>query len=182
MSIKQWMSWEGGVDLVAMTGGATQPNVIVLVARMVHTPVGSAPSGMVLYQPDADAAPELMGFISSDAIVGSYFGPNIFAGTPFETAPVLDASIEIVADEDEVSAVIKVAGRTIKSTLSGFGPLESLTRKAGEMPPFDQMVLEAAAANATLELDGQSIEITIPPVGITTGPAATWAPSGIYCK
>ena len=45
MSISKWMSWEGGVDLVAVTSPDLQmPNVIVHVARMVHTPVGSAPS------------------------------------------------------------------------------------------------------------------------------------------
>lgn len=42
MSVKQWMSWDGGVDLVAVTSaGLSMPNVIVHVARMVHTPVGS---------------------------------------------------------------------------------------------------------------------------------------------
>ena len=39
MPIKNWMSWEGGVDLVAMTKpGLSMPNVILHVARMVHTP------------------------------------------------------------------------------------------------------------------------------------------------
>jgi len=182
MTIDHWMSWEGGVDLVAMTGGATQPNIIVHVARMVHTPVGSAPSGMILYQPDANATPELMGFISGDEKVGAYFGPQIFAGTPFEAAPVLKASIEVLEGEDEVSAHIEVAGHTIKSTMRGIGPIESITRPAGVMPPFDQMVLEATVENTTLEIDGKPIDLVIPPVGITTGPAATWAPTGIYCR
>jgi len=44
MAVTQWMSWEGGVDLIAVTApDVAMPNVIVHVARMVHTPVGSAP-------------------------------------------------------------------------------------------------------------------------------------------
>jgi hypothetical protein len=182
MDIANWMSWEGGVDLVAMTNGATQPNVIVHVARTVHTPVGSAPSGMILFQPDPNAPPELMGFISTDEKVGAYFGPHIFAGTPFESAPVLKASIDVRETEAEVSAVINVAGRRIESSMSGIGPVQSIARKASAMPPFDQMVLEACVARTSLEIDGKRIEITVPPIGITSGPAATWAPTGIYCR
>jgi hypothetical protein len=58
MPVSSWMSWEGGVDLVAATSpGSPLPNLIVHVARMVHTPVGSAPSGMVLWQPDPKGPP-----------------------------------------------------------------------------------------------------------------------------
>ena len=52
------MSWEGGMDLVACTQpGLTQPNVILHLGRIVHTPKGSAPSGMIVWQPQTDAAP-----------------------------------------------------------------------------------------------------------------------------
>jgi hypothetical protein len=62
------MSWEGGVDLVAATTeGLAMPNVLIHVARMVHTPAGSAPSGMVLYQPDPAAPPAVIGFVSHDS-------------------------------------------------------------------------------------------------------------------
>src|SRR5688572_18542458 len=65
--ITSWMSWEGGVDLCAATqGGLAMPNVIIHVARMVHTPNGSAPAGMILYQPDPAAPPLVMGFCSPD--------------------------------------------------------------------------------------------------------------------
>ena len=182
MAIEKWMSWEGGVDLVGVTAGSEQPNIIVHVARMVHTPVGSAPSGMVLIQPDPSAAPALMGFISANETVGAYFGPNIFAGTPFESAPVLVGTIDIATAGDEVTASVQVAGKLIKSTLSGLGALESITRAPAEMPPFAQMVLEAPASAATLSVDGEAIDVTIPPVGITGGPAASWSPSGINCR
>lgn len=182
MSVQRWMSWEGGVDLVGVTGGAEQPNIIVHVARMVHTPVGSAPSGMILIQPDPHAAPTLMGFISADETVGGYFGPNIFAGTPFESAPVLVGSIDIATADSRVTASIEVAGKQIQSTLSGLGSLEQITRAPADMPPFAQMVLESPASAAALTIDGNAIDFTIPPVGISGGPAASWSPTGIYCR
>lgn len=97
-TVTQWMSWEDGVDLVAKTHPElAEPNVIVHVARMVHTPVGSTPAGMVLYQPDPSKVPEIMGFVCEDEKVGAYFGPHIFANTPFENAPILKAKITIAS-------------------------------------------------------------------------------------
>ncbi len=49
MNVKHWMAWEGGVDFCGVTPSAvSQSNVIVHVARMVHTPIGSAPSPSLL--------------------------------------------------------------------------------------------------------------------------------------
>lgn len=184
MNITNWMSWEGGVDLVAVTDTDLQmPNIIVHVARMVHTPVGSAPSGMVLIQPDPNSAPVVMGFVSSDATVAAYFGPQIFAGTPFGEAPALDATIEVgTALPDAVSSRIEVAGLVIEVELSGLGAMELVNRPPAEMPPFNQQGLEAVAASATLRLDGKAVDIIVPPVGITGGPAAVWAPCGVYAR
>jgi len=68
------MSWEGGIDLVAVTSPDLQmPNIIVHLGRMVNTPVGNAPSGMVLWQPDPNAMPLVMGFVSTNHEVGKYF-------------------------------------------------------------------------------------------------------------
>ncbi len=98
-AVTEWMSWEGGVDIVAVTDTSLKmPNIVFHVARMVHTPVGSAPSGMLLYQPDTTKPPVVMGFISTDTLVGKYFGPKIFKGTPFENAPVLPATFDIKYD------------------------------------------------------------------------------------
>ena len=97
MELSRWMSWEGGVDLVAMTQpDLAQPNVIIHVARMVCTPKGSAASGMVFYQPDPNAPPLVMGFVSEDQVVGEYFPCNIFGDTPFEPAPVLKGNIDVI--------------------------------------------------------------------------------------
>lgn len=184
MSVKQWMSWEGGVDLVAVTSaGLSMPNVIVHVARMVHTPVGSAPAGMILFQPDPKAMPVAMGFISTNEKVGQYFGPNIFAGTPFEKAPVLKATIDIQTDlPGSVSSVVKVGAITFEVQLSGLAQLEAITRAPAAMPPFQQQVLEASAGKATLKVDGKDVSIIIPPAGISGGPAAVWSPAGTYSR
>ncbi|YCM44960.1 hypothetical protein V2O64_02870 [Verrucomicrobiaceae bacterium 227] len=180
--ISNYMSWSGGVDLVGICNGAQQPNIIVHVARMVHTPAGSAPAGMILIQSDPAGAPELMGFISSDPAVGAYFGPKIFAGTPFQDAPVLDAKITIDEGEDSVTSTIEVAGRKIICVLSGLGDLERIEREPGAMTPFFQQGLEAKASQATLEVDGVKIEITVPAIGITGGPGAVTSPAGTYAR
>lgn len=183
-AVNSWMSWEGGFDLVAMTqAGLPMPNVIVHVARMVHTPVGSAPAGMVMI-PGPTGMPEVMGFVSPDAKVGAYFGPKIFAGTPFEKAPVLTGSIEIGSGSlpSSVSATVKVGGMTIAATMNGLGALASHVRAPAAMPPFSQMVLEAVATSATMSKNGQNVALVIPPVGISGGPAAVWSATGIYTR
>ena len=182
--VNNWMSWEGGFDLVALSQPALpMPNVIVHVARMVHTPVGSAPAGMIMI-PGPSGAPELMGFVSPDAKVAAYFGPKIFAGTPFENAPVLQGTIDINSSTlpASVSVTIKVASMTIAATMSGLGALESHVRAPAAMPPFAQMVLEAVAKSATLTKNGQNIPLTIPPIGISGGPAAVWSATGLYAR
>src|SRR5690348_5645188 len=120
-TVSKWMSWEGGIDLVAVTAPDLQmPNVIVHLGRMVNTPVGNAASGMILWQPDPNAIPAVMGFVSTDNKVGKYFGPNTFADTPFEQAPTLDATIDIKIDSDKAAATLHVNGYLFEVTMSDF--------------------------------------------------------------
>jgi hypothetical protein len=184
MSVKQWMNWEAGVDLVGLTSpNLSMPNVIIHVARVVHTPVGSAPAGMVLWQPDPSGPPAFAGFISTDVKVGAYFGPNIFAGTPFEKAPVAQARIDISTDlPGSVSSRVEVAGLVFETRLGELGNLDNIHRHVGPMTPFVQMNLEAAAKNVSLKVNGKPVPLTIPPIGISGGPAAVWAPAGIYSR
>lgn len=183
MKVTQWMAWEGGVDLVGLTQpGAQTPNIILHVARMVHTPVGSAPSGMLLWQPDAAAPPLLAGFVSSDPAVGAYFGPNIFAGTPFENAPVLDAKIEIVTElPGAVGARVTVGGFVFESRFTELGGLEQATREPGFFP-FTQQLVEAAGGAAQLWINGEEIPVSLPDQTMTGAPAACWSPCGIYAR
>ena len=183
-TLKHWMAWEGGVDLVALTRpGLAMPNVIVHVARMVHTPAGSAPSGMIFWQPDPAQPPKVMGFIShDDAKVGSYFGPNIFAGTPFQDAPVLRAQIEVETGADFVAAKITVADHVFRTRMSGLQPAALVHRAPAEMSPFWQQGIESVPAKVQLWVNDEEIALIVPPTGITGGPAAVSAPCGLYAR
>ena len=183
MSCENWMSWEGGVDLIALTAAdLTMPNVIVHVARMVHTPVGSAPSGIVFWQPDPSAPPAAFGFVSSDPAVGAYFGKHIFAGTPFENAPVIEASITIETGAGTAGARVEIPGFVFETRLTDLAPAVRIVREPLPTAPFHQMGLEAPAGNASLKVNGSDVPLTIPPVGITGGPCAVLAPCGIYAR
>ncbi len=178
------MSWEGGFDLVSATApNLPMPNIIVHVARMVHTPVGSAPAGMVLVQNNPNAAPEVMGFVSTSKEVGSYFGPKIFAGTPFEQAPVHVAQIAIQRTGDNATAKITIGSTVIEASMSGFA--EERMHDRAPMPPmvpFAQRVIEAVASKASVSLGGKAIPLTMLPVGISGGPATVWSTTGIYAR
>ncbi len=177
------MSWEGGVDLVAATAdGLAMPNVIVHVARTVHTPVGSAPSGMIFWQPDASAAPLAFGFVSADPAVGAYFGKHIFAGTPFENAPVIQADIRICTSSDEAAARVEFPGFLFETRLSGLAGNQLVQREPSAAAPFHQQGLEATAAQASLKVNGGEIALILPPLGITGGPPAVSAPCGSYIR
>lgn len=185
MKISNWMSWEGGIDLVAATApDLDAPNVIVHLARIVHTPIGSAPSGLILI-PDAlnptTAPPQMMGFVSQDESVGAYFGPHIFAGTPFENAPVLGAHIEIHIENDSATATLRIGETLIETHLSGLGEAYDVNRPA-EMLPFLQQGVERRAARATLKVNGEEIPLFVPEIGMTGGPGAVLAACGVYLR
>lgn len=182
-NVSKWMSWEGGIDLVAVTAPDLQmPNVIVHLGRMVNTPVGNAASGMILWQPDPNAMPAVMGFVSTDAEVGKYFGPNIFADTPFEQAPVMDATIDIQIHADKAVAKLVVAGYTFEVEMSDFSDPYLIDRKPAAMPPFYQQGVEIHAKKVSLKVNGEVVSIIIPPVGITGGPASVVSPNGVYAR
>jgi hypothetical protein len=184
VAINNWMAWEGGVDMCAVTDSSlSMPNILIHVARLVHTPVGSAPAGMILYQPDPQGQPLAFGFISPNLAVGRYFGPNIFAGTPFEQAPVVEAGIEINVDyPHSVSSIVKIGDILFETALSGLGSLELINRPPAAMPPFAQQGLESAAQNVSLKVNGKDIRIIIPPVGISGGPGAVFSSCGVYAR
>lgn len=183
MSLNQWMSWEGGVDLIAKTSADLEmPNVIVHVARMVHTPVGSAPSGMIFWQPDPAAPPLAFGFVSSDAAVAAYFANHIFVGTPFEGAPTLIGTVEIDASADQASARVEIPGFLFESHLGEFSATGMIQREPLPTAPFHQQGLEAKAGHACLKVNGVKVDLVIPEVGITGGPCAVFAACGIYAR
>ena len=159
------------------------PNVIVHVARQVHTPAGSAPSGIIFWQPDPAQPPTVMGFVShDDAKVGPYFGPNIFADTPFQNAPVLRAQIEIETGADFVASKVTVGAHVFRTRLSGLQPATLVHRSPAPMSPFWQQGVEAVPTGAQLWANDEEISILLPPASITAGPAAVSAPCGIYAR
>lgn len=183
MSVNHWMSWEGGVDLVAFTNpDLDAPNVIIHVARIVHTPQGSAPAGMILWQPDPSQTPVIAGFVSSNPQVGAYFGPHIFAGTPFEHAPTLDAAIDITHTADSASAKVSVADHTFEVSFSGLQSIQRINRDPIPSAPFSQQVLERIPSSVTLTVNGSTIDLIIPEVGISGGAAAVFASAGTYSR
>lgn len=183
MNVTQWMSWEGGVDLAAVTSPELQmPNVIIHLGRMVNTPAGCAPSGMIFWQPDPKGMPAVFGFVSTDETVGQYFGPNIFAGTPFENAPVLKASIDITITADKAVSTCVVGDYTFEVEMSGFSEPYLIDRKPSAMPPFYQQGVEIHAKKVSLKVNGEAIPIIVPPVGISGGPASVVAPNGVYAR
>lgn len=182
-TVSKWMSWEGGMDLVAFTQpGLTQPNVIVHLGRMVHTPVGSAPSGMIFWQPQPDAAPLVFGFVCGNPEVGQYFGPQIFAGTPFENAPVLDTEMELTITGQLAVARCRAGGYLFEVEMTDLGEPILINRAPAAMPPFHQQGVEQVAGKTRLKVNGREIPIIIPPVGISGGPASVVSPNGVYAR
>ena len=182
LPVTQFMSWIGGVDLFASTPGSAQPNVIVHLARSVTTPLGTAPSGLVFFQPDSSKPPKFAGFVSSDPKIGAYFGPKIFAGTPFEKMPVLKAKIEIVETAKMVSAKVSFENFIIETMLSDFDSLQKIDRTMGSPMPFYQQGVEMHAKKAVLKINGKKIEINQLPYTPENGGSSVWSPGGTYTR
>jgi hypothetical protein len=181
-AVSAWMSWEDGVDLVGVTSPDLKaPNVILHVAKMVHTPAGSAASGMVLYQPDPAQPPLVSGFISTDPALAAWFGPHIFAGTPFEKAPAQQARISIETNADRATSHIEVGGHVFTVELSGLAPTTLVDRAPGAWP-FRQQGVERAAGAAVVTVDGKPITVIIPPPAPGQGANAVHAPAGLYIR
>jgi hypothetical protein len=50
------------------------------------------------------------------------------------------------------------------------------------MPPFHQQGVEIHARKVSLKINGEAINIIVPPVGITGGPARVVSPNGVYAR
>ena len=184
VAVQNWMSWEGGVDIAV----STQPNMpnqnlIIHVARMVHTPLGSAPAGMVFYQPNETQPPAFFGFVCTDERIGRYFGANIFAGTPFETAPVLKASIEVTTDATKgiTQSVVSFEGFTLETTLTNLAAPQLISREPSGLP-FYQQVLEAKAGSVQVKINGQIVDVVVPEVALNGAYGAAFSPTGLYAR
>lgn len=181
---QNWMSWFDGVDAVLFTQeGLPMPNVLVHTAQAVNTPIGSTPAGMLIFNPELTETPKYFGFICEDEEIGRYFGPHIFAGTPFENAPVIKAAIEVKQDFPNSAVTrITIGDDVIEMALSDFDDAQYYDRAPTDMTPFQQKVIEAMARKAEVKFNGKVIETILPPAGIGGGLPAAFAPTGIYFR
>ena len=81
-----------------------------------------------------------------------------------------------------VASRVKVGDFFFEVELTGLGGLERINRAPDGMTPFTQDVLEAVAGTATLKVNGVPVSILVPPVGISGGPAAVYAATGLYAR
>lgn len=181
-TVTKWMSWANGVDLGAQFQGKEDSIIIIHVAAMVHTPVGSAPSGMILVQESSDQAPSIMAFISENLKVANYFGPNVFADTPFENAPALEARISVTHNEHSCAADITIGETSIQVTMDHLAHTTRASRQPNEENPFTQHVLERPTNSATLCINGETQNIVIPPSPENNPPSSAFTPTGIYSR
>jgi hypothetical protein len=66
--------------------------------------------------------------------------------------------------------------------MSDFSAPYLIDRKPSAMPPFYQQGVEIHAKKATLKVNGKQVELIIPPVGISGGPASVVSPNGVYAR
>jgi hypothetical protein len=57
-----------------------------------------------------------------------------------------------------------------------------INRSPIQTAPFYQQGLEASAGHAHLKVNGETVSISIPEIGITGGPCAVVAACGIYAR
>jgi hypothetical protein len=182
-NVNRWICWQDGIDLVACTSPDLEvPNIIVHCGRMVNTPIGNASAGMLLWHPDVNAMPAIMGYVCTDKDVGKYFGPGIFTNTPWEHVPVLNGIINVMVDWNRATLSCIVGGYHFEIEVSEFSKPYLIHRKPTELTPFWQQGVEMTCGKTTLRVNGEVIDIHIPPVGINGGPACVVAPNGIYAR
>ena len=75
-----------------------------------------------------------------------------------------------------------VMGHTFAATLSGLGGLGLVHREPATATPFCQCGPEASAGAVRLEVNGEEVALHLPETGLSGGPAAVWAPAGIYSR
>lgn len=184
MAVTQWMCWEGALHLSAATRpGFDAPNLLLHVARQVITPVGGAAAGLLSWSPEPGRPPALLGFLCMDALVGSYFAPKIWAGTPFENAAVLPGQISFATKLPHAASVrVQVGGHSFEVSLDALAPQQLVQRAPGHPMPFAQQGVEAAAGAVALRINGVEVQPTVPKGGAFGGPGASWSATGIYAR
>lgn len=183
MNAKQWIAWEGGVNLIAKTSAELDlPNIIFHAAHLIHTPVGSASLGMFLWQPDPASPPVRFGFVSAVSKVSSYLSDEMFVGTPFQGAPNLAGTVDTMVADGKATARLEIPGYNVTITLEDLSSPNLIQRPPTPTAPFYQNLLEAVAGRASLTVNDEAIDLIVSGSGIMGGPSAFTAPLGFYTR
>ena len=75
-----------------------------------------------------------------------------------------------------------VGDYTFKVEMSDFTEPYLINREPAAMPPFYQQGVEIHARKVALKINGEAINIIVPPVGITGGPASVVSRNGVYAR
>jgi len=124
----------------------------------------------------------IAGYVSANQQVGEYFGPNIFAGTPFEKAPVMTGTISVTSTDTTATAKAEVSGHVFEVEMTGLTAAAPIDRAAGSPMPFHQLGNEAPPGVVKVTVDGKPLQLTVPANGMAGGPGAVWSPCGVYAR
>lgn len=83
---------------------------------------------------------------------------------------------------DKAVSKLEVGGYSFEVEMSDFSDPYLIDRKPSAMPPFFQQGVEIHARKVSLKVNGETINIIVPPVGIIGGPASVVAPNGVYAR
>jgi len=92
------------------------------------------------------------------------------------------ATIDIQITTIAAYAKCVTSDYTFEVEMSDFSEPYLINRVPAAMPPFYQQGVEIHARKATLKVNGQPIDIIIPPMGISGGPASVVSPNGVYAR
>lgn len=159
MALNHWMSWESGIEVTAATTADGAPSLVLHLARMLHTPVGSARGGMLLWQPDPRGAPLALCSVTTDSKVGDYCRSRIFPGTLFENAPPILGDISIEVHPDDVFARIAIPGFIFDLRLSGIATPILSDSPPAPSPPCHQRRIRSDIHRTTLKLNGRTVDL-----------------------
>jgi len=158
MALNHWMSWESGMEVTAATAHEA-PSLVLHLARMLHTPVGSARGGMLLWQPDPRGAPLALCSVTTDSRVGDYCRSHIFAGTLFGNAPPVLGDISIEVHPDDVFARIDIPGFIFELRLSGIATPALSDSLPTPSSPCHQKAIRSEIHRTTLKLNGRTVDL-----------------------
>jgi hypothetical protein len=159
MALNHWMSWESGMEVTAATTAGGSPSLVLHLARMLHTPIGSARGGMLFWQPDPAGDPLVLCSVTTDSKVGDYCRSHLFPGTLFEEAPPVLGDISIEVHPDDVFARIAIPGFIFDLRLSGIATAILSDSPAATPALCHHRRIRSDIHRTTLKLNGRTVDL-----------------------